>query len=125
MERTIFPEASKIIEAMKNRYLAVKLAEAVMDGKPVLWNQQHLDRANRETGCTVTLDDITYTRALMENEERKTNNEIIERIAEKHRKFGIQTAEDRQRLKTLFDRNTIIQNELAAHYQNLSAFRSE
>ncbi len=116
--------AANIIQAMKNRDLAVMLAEAVLDGKYVLWNQSHIDHANRETGCTITLDDIDYVRALMANAERTANNAEIERIAARRKNEGIYFAEDKERLKNLLDRNKIIQNALAAHYNNLSAFRS-
>lgn len=118
--------AANIIQAMKNRDLAVMLAEAVLDGKYVLWNQSHIDHANRETGCTITLDDIDYVRDLMANKERTANNAEIERIAVKQEDWNFRgfTAEEKDRLKKLYDRNTIIQNALAAHYHHLSAFRS-
>ena len=124
MEQQIRETTANIIQAMKNRDLAVMLAEAVLDGKPVFWNQLHIDRANQETGCTITLDDIDYVRDLMANEERTANNAEIERIAARRKNEGIYFVEDNERLKNLLDRNTIIQNSLAAHYHNLSAFRS-
>ena len=118
--------AAQIIQTMKNRDLAIRLAEAVLDGKPVFWNQSYIDNANRETGCTITLDDIDYCRDLMANEERKAINAEIERIAVKQQDWNFRgfTEEEKDRLKKLYDRNTIIQNALAAHYHHLSAFRS-
>ena len=118
--------AAQIIQAMKNHDLAVRLAEAVLDGKPVLWKQSHIDHANQETGCTITLDDIDYVRDLMANKERKAINAEIERIAAKQQDWNFRgfTAEEKDRMKKLYDRNTIIQNGLASHYHNLSAFRS-
>ena len=125
-EEEVKREVDRILLIIKNPKLAVKMAEATIDGKYVLWNQTHVDRANQETGCTITLDDIDYVRDLMANAERKANNAEIERIAAKQQDWNFRgfTEEEKDRLKKLYDRNTIIQNALAAHYNNLSAFRS-
>ena len=125
-EEEVQREVDRILLILNNPKLAVKMAEATIDGKYVLWNQTHVDRANQETGCTITLDDIDYVRDLMANAERKANNAEIERIAAKQQDWNFRgfTEEEKDRLKKLYDRNTIIQNALAAHYNNLSAFRS-
>ena len=125
-EEDVKREVDRILLIIKNPELAIKMAEATMDGKYVLWNQTHVDRANQETGCTITLDDIDYVRDLIANEERKSINAEIERIAAKQQDWNFRgfTAEEKDRLKKLYDRNTIIQNGLASHYHNLSAFRS-
>ena len=126
-EEALKQEVERILLIVKNPELAAVMAEATMDGEYVLWNQAHVDRANRETGCTITLDDIDYCRDLMANKERAANNAEIEAICNRYKsgciQHSIQSPKDKERLKTLFERNKIIQNGLAARYHNLSAFR--
>lgn len=127
-EEALSQEIEKILLIIKNPELAVRMAEARIDGKYVLWKQAHVDYANQETGCTITLDDIDYCRDLMANKERTTNNAEIEAICSQYRtgcvQSTIQSPKDKERLKILFERNRIIQNGLAARYHHLSAFQS-
>ena len=51
-EEALSQEIEKILLIIKNPELAVRMAEARIDGKYVLWKQAHVDYANQETGCT-------------------------------------------------------------------------
>lgn len=123
VDTVVRAEAARIIEGMKNRDLAVMLADAVLDGKLVSWNQAHIDYANQQTGCHVTLDDISFARMLSANEERTANNTEIDQIVSKYTYGQKKSEDDVNRLKFLFERNRIIQKGLAERYKNLSAFQ--
>lgn len=125
IDRKIHIAAETILSVQKNRWLAEQLAEARIDGTLVHWSQSHLDYANETTGCSVTLDDIDYIRALLANQERKENNQEIDRITLNWKNSGIHKEGENERLKFLFERNRIIQNGIANPYKNLSAFRTE